>query len=62
MSGGSTPRSMATHVVREAELAQAVEALAQKLAVGPTESYGATRTLLKVWVPNTRRKFDNGNQ
>ena len=40
---------IATHVVREAELAQAVEALAQKLAVGPTNSYAATRTLLKVW-------------
>jgi len=62
MSGGPTSRSMATHVVREAELAQAVEALAQKLAVGPTKSYAATQTLLKVWVPNTRRKFDNGNK
>src|ERR1700746_796880 len=40
---------IATHVVREAELAQAVEALAQKLAVGPTKSYAATRTLLKAW-------------
>ena len=40
---------IATHVVREAELAQAVEALAQKLAVGPTKSYTATRTLLKAW-------------
>jgi hypothetical protein len=28
---------------------QAVEALVQKLAVGPTESYAATRTLLKAW-------------
>jgi len=40
---------IATHVVPEAELARAVEALAQKLAVGPTKSYAATRTLLKAW-------------
>jgi enoyl-CoA hydratase/carnithine racemase len=40
---------IATHVVPEAELARAVEALAQKLAVGPTKSYTATRTLLKAW-------------
>jgi hypothetical protein len=40
---------IATHVVREAELPQAVEAMAQKLAVGPTKSYTATRTLLKAW-------------
>jgi enoyl-CoA hydratase/carnithine racemase len=40
---------IATDVVSEAELARAVEALAQKLAVGPTKSYAATRTLLKAW-------------
>jgi enoyl-CoA hydratase/carnithine racemase len=40
---------IATHVLREAELAQGVETLAQKLAVGPTKSYAATRTLLKAW-------------
>src|ERR1700722_20132234 len=40
---------IATHVVPEAELTQTVEALAQKLAVGPTKSYAATRTLLKAW-------------
>ena len=40
---------IATQVVPEAELARTVEALAQKLAVGPTKSYAATRTLLKAW-------------
>lgn len=40
---------IATHVVPESELAQTVEALADKLAVGPTKSYAATRTLLKAW-------------
>ena len=40
---------IATQVVPEAELAQATEALAKKLAVGPTKSYAATRTLLKAW-------------
>jgi enoyl-CoA hydratase/carnithine racemase len=40
---------IATHVASEAELAPTVEALAQKLAVGPTKSYAATRTLLKAW-------------
>lgn len=40
---------IASHVVREAELAQAVETLAQKLAIGPTKSYAASRTLLKAW-------------
>jgi enoyl-CoA hydratase/carnithine racemase len=40
---------IATQVVREAELAHAVEAFAHKLAVGPTKSYAATRTLLKAW-------------
>ena len=40
---------IATHVVPEAELAQTADALARKLAVGPTKSYAATRTLLKAW-------------
>ena len=40
---------IATQVVPDAELAQAVEAMAQKLAIGPTKSYAATRTLLKAW-------------
>jgi enoyl-CoA hydratase/carnithine racemase len=40
---------IASHVVPEADLARTVDALAQKLAVGPTKSYAATRTLLKAW-------------
>ena len=40
---------IATQVVPDAELAKATEALAKKLAVGPTKSYAATRTLLKAW-------------
>jgi len=40
---------IATDVVPEGELARAAEALAQKLAAGPTKSYAATRTLLKAW-------------
>ena len=40
---------IATQVVPEAELAQIVEAMAQRLAIGPTKSYAATRTLLKAW-------------
>lgn len=40
---------IATDVVPEAKLAQAAGALAEKLAVGPTKSYAATRTLLKAW-------------
>ena len=40
---------IASHVVAEAELARTVEALARKLAAGPTKSYAATRTLLKAW-------------
>src|SRR6202012_5129563 len=40
---------IASHVVPEAELAQATDALAKKLAMGPTKSYAATRTLLKAW-------------
>jgi enoyl-CoA hydratase/carnithine racemase len=38
-----------TQVVPDAELTETVEALAQKLAIGPTKSYAATRTLLKAW-------------
>jgi enoyl-CoA hydratase/carnithine racemase len=55
MLGEPIPGSMAgqlgiaTQVVPEAELAETVEALARKLAVGPTKSYAATRTLLKAW-------------
>jgi len=55
MLGEPIPGSLAgqlgivTDVVPEADLARAVEALAQKLAVGPTKSYAATRTLLKAW-------------
>src|SRR6266853_1020551 len=40
---------IATQVIPDADLARTVEALAQKLAVGPTKSYAATRTLLKAW-------------
>jgi enoyl-CoA hydratase/carnithine racemase len=40
---------IASHVVPEAEVAQTAEALARKLATGPTRSYAATRTLLKAW-------------
>src|SRR3984893_11511275 len=43
------PLGIATDVVPEGELAQAAEALARKLAVGPTKSYAATRALLKAW-------------
>ena len=55
MLGEPIPGSLAgqlgitTDVVPEADLARAVEALARKLAVGPTKSYAATRTLLKAW-------------
>jgi enoyl-CoA hydratase/carnithine racemase len=55
MLGEPIPGSLAgqlgivTDVVPEADLARAVEALAQKLALGPTKSYAATRTLLKAW-------------
>jgi enoyl-CoA hydratase/carnithine racemase len=55
MLGEPIPGSMAgqlgiaTYVVPEAELAQTADALANKLAVGPTKSYAATRTLLKAW-------------
>jgi enoyl-CoA hydratase/carnithine racemase len=40
---------IATRVVPDAELAQTVEAMVQKLAIGPTKSYAATRRLLKAW-------------
>lgn len=40
---------IASHVVTEAEVGTAAEALAQKLAAGPTRSYAATRALLKAW-------------
>jgi enoyl-CoA hydratase/carnithine racemase len=38
-----------THVAPEVDVEEAAEALARTLAVGPTRSYLATRTLLKVW-------------
>src|SRR5712672_559896 len=40
---------IATHVVPAAGLAAEADALAQRLALGPTRSYAATRTLLKAW-------------
>lgn len=40
---------IASHVVAQTEVAAAAQALAQKLATGPTRSYAATRTLLKAW-------------
>ena len=40
---------IATHIVSEAGLENAADALARKLASGPTRSYAATRTLLKAW-------------
>jgi enoyl-CoA hydratase/carnithine racemase len=40
---------IASHVVPEADVAATAEALAKKLAVGPTRSYAETRTLLKAW-------------
>jgi enoyl-CoA hydratase/carnithine racemase len=40
---------IASHVVAEADVSATAEALAQKLAVGPTKSYAETRTLLKAW-------------
>jgi enoyl-CoA hydratase/carnithine racemase len=40
---------IATQAVPEDELAETVEATEQKLAIGPTKSYAATRTLLKAW-------------
>jgi enoyl-CoA hydratase/carnithine racemase len=40
---------IASHVVPDAKLDAEAQALAQHLATGPTRSYMATRTLLKVW-------------
>jgi enoyl-CoA hydratase/carnithine racemase len=40
---------IATHVVPDGKLDAEAEALAQRLALGPTRSYAATRTLLKAW-------------
>ena len=40
---------IATHVVREDQLAAAAAALTRQLATGLTRSYAATRTLLKAW-------------
>src|SRR5246127_2628799 len=40
---------IATHVVPENELSGTADALARRLAAGPTRSYAATRTLLKAW-------------
>lgn len=40
---------IASHVVPEAKVAATAQALARKLATGPTRSYAATRTLLKAW-------------
>ena len=40
---------IATHVVPEPQLDAEGDALVQRLAVGPTRSYTATRTLLKAW-------------
>jgi enoyl-CoA hydratase/carnithine racemase len=40
---------IATHVVPEFQLDAEADALVRRLAVGPTRSYVATRTLLKVW-------------
>jgi enoyl-CoA hydratase/carnithine racemase len=40
---------IASHVVSEADVATTAEALAAKLATGPTKSYAEIRTLLKAW-------------
>lgn len=40
---------IASHVVPEGEVEAVSEALAKKLATGPTRSYHTTRTLLKAW-------------
>src|SRR4029077_16460095 len=40
---------IATHVVPGAKLDAEANALAKRLASGPTRSYAATRTLLKAW-------------
>jgi enoyl-CoA hydratase/carnithine racemase len=41
--------NIATHLVADAALDDQATALAEQLAVGPTLSYAATRTLLKAW-------------
>jgi enoyl-CoA hydratase/carnithine racemase len=38
-----------SHVVSAAKVDAEAQALAQRLATGPTRSYAATRTLLKAW-------------
>ena len=38
-----------SHVVAEAQVEETASALAVRLSTGPTRSYHATRTLLKVW-------------
>ncbi len=40
---------IASHVVPAARLAAETDALAQRLALGPTRSYAGTRTILKAW-------------
>jgi enoyl-CoA hydratase/carnithine racemase len=40
---------IATHVVPDTQLESEADALARRLASGPTRSYAATRTLLKAW-------------
>ena len=40
---------IATHVVADSRLDAEADALARRLASGPTRSYAATRTLLKAW-------------
>ena len=40
---------IATHVVPDAQLDVEADALARRLASGPTRSYAATRSLLKAW-------------
>jgi enoyl-CoA hydratase/carnithine racemase len=40
---------IATHVVTESELSATAAELVRQLAIGPTRSYAATRTLLKTW-------------
>src|SRR3984885_14319852 len=42
-------RGIASHGVPAAKVEAEAQALAQRLATGPTRSYAATRTLLKAW-------------
>jgi enoyl-CoA hydratase/carnithine racemase len=50
ISGGQAEAlGIATHVVPDAQLESEADALARRLASGPTRSYAATRTLLKAW-------------